>query len=183
MDHSNHVHGQTTNAPKEYRKLFLVFGFILLISGLLTHTGGNWHWMLLLDYVMGIFFLFFGMFKLFEYSTFAHSYKEYDLIAQRLKGWGYIYPFVEVTLGIFYILHIAPLWLNAFTLALLSVNALGVWLTTKNSSKDQPACLCLGSVIQLPLSTISFLENVLMGLMALAMLVALLLGDVHPIQM
>lgn len=180
-DHEeHHVHGAATNKRDEYRKLGLVFGFIVLVSLLMTQVGGQWHWMLLLDYVMGVFFLVFGLFKLFEYQMFSHGYKDYDLIAQKLPGWGRAYPLVEVLLGILYILHIMPLWLNAFVVVLLSVNAYGVWRTIKNKPADIPACLCLGAVVKLPLSTISMLENVSMGVMALAMLVALLLGVPHP---
>lgn len=182
--HDNHIHGHTsTNSKHEYIKLYLVFAFILLLSILMSHAEGSWHWMILLDYVMGIFFLTFGLFKLFEFQTFANGYKAYDLIAQRLSVWGYIYPFVEIALGVLYILHIAPLWLNVFTVILLSINAIGVWRTTSRTSRhDMPHCLCLGSVIQLPLSTISLLENVLMGAMAMSMLVAFLIGIQHPVM-
>lgn len=180
-DHSkHHVHGAAADTKEEYRKLGLVFCFILLVSLLMTHVGGDWHWMLLLDYVMGIFFLMFGMFKLFEYQMFSHGYKDYDLIAQKLPWWGRAYPLVEILLGILYVLHVMPLWLNAFVVVLLSVNAYGVWRTIKNKPSDMPACLCLGAVVKLPLSTISMLENVSMGAMALAMLVALLLGVPNP---
>lgn len=179
-DHDHHVHGVTTDTKDEYRKLYLIFGFILVVSALMTQIGGEWAWMLALDYIMGTFFLVFGLFKLFEYRMFAFGYKDYDLLAKRLPWWGYVYPFIEIALGVLYILHVAPLWLNAFTVTLLSINALGVWLTIRKKPADMPACLCLGAVVKLPLSTISMLENVLMGLMALVMLVALLLGMDHP---
>ena len=184
MAHSHHdhaTHNTTASKKDEYRKLGLVFGFILLVSLLMTQVGGNWAWMLVLDYIMGTFFLVFGLFKLFEYRMFAFGYKDYDLLAQRMPSWGFMYPFVEIGLGVLYILHFMPLWLNAFTVVLLSINALGVWLTIKKKPADMPACLCLGAVVKLPLSTISMLENVLMGLMALVMLVALLLGSPHPV--
>lgn len=180
-DHQeHHVHGAAADNREEYRKLGLVFGFILLVSLLMAHVGGDWHWMLLLDYVMGVFFLMFGMFKLFEYQMFAHGYKDYDLIAQKLPWWGKAYPPLEVLLGVLYILHVMPLRLNAFVVILLSINAYGVWRTIKRKPADMPACLCLGAVVKLPLSTISMLENVSMGVMALAMLVALLFGVPHP---
>jgi hypothetical protein len=182
MAHSHHdhaAHTATTNKREEYRKLSLVFGFILLVSLLMTHVGGDWAWMVVLDYIMGTFFLLFGLFKLFEYKMFAFGYKDYDLLAQRIPGWGFVYPFVEIGLGVLYILHVFPLWLNAFTVLLLSINALGVWLTIRKKPADMPACLCLGAVVKLPLSTISMLENVSMGLMALVMLVALLFGMPH----
>lgn len=176
MEHSGHKHAET-NTKVEYYKLIGVFVFIVWLGVVLTNVFAHWHWMHVFDNVMAAFFLVFGSFKLVGYTIFASGYREYDIIAKRFAPWGYIYPFVELALGLLLAGQFAPFLLNILVLVLTSVNSVGVW--QKLQDKKRPYCLCLGSIIRLPLSTISLYENVVMGAMAAISIVATLVGVTH----
>jgi hypothetical protein len=49
---------------------------------------------------MSGFFLVFSFFKMLDINGFADSYSMYDIVAKKLKAWGYIYVFVELALGL-----------------------------------------------------------------------------------
>ena len=75
---------------------------------------------------MAGFFLVFSFFKFLNLSGFANSYAVYDLLAAKWKGWGYIYPFVELGLGILYLINVAPFETNLITIVVLGFSRLGV---------------------------------------------------------
>lgn len=56
-------------------------------------------------YLMGVWFLSFGVLKLVDLPSFARSFAQYDLIAMRWHNYGYIYPFIEIVLGLIYIFN------------------------------------------------------------------------------
>lgn len=66
-------------------------------------------------YFMGGFFLVFAFFKLLTIRDFADSYAMYDIIAGKWKGWGFLYPFCELTLGIAYLIDFQPFYANLAT--------------------------------------------------------------------
>lgn len=163
MDHHHEITQKTPFI--EYVKFAILILLIFLIS-LLFGEGNLENF---LRYFMAFFFLTFGAFKLIGYSTFVHSYRMYDLIAQRFKPWGYIYPFLEITLGVIYLIAADLILVNIFVLVLMIINSIGVFIEIRSDRKIK--CACLGDIIKLPLSTVSLLEDVGMGLMALAMIV------------
>lgn len=165
-----HQHDQPLLARpslRDYLPLAVVVVFILICTGLVMHhTRANLP--NFLSYSMGFFFLFFAMFKLMDLRGFAHGYHEYDLIAKRFFGWGLVYPFIELALGIAYVAGIDNLWLHVLTIALTSLAVAGIYLKMKKREIVQ--CACLGTVLKVPLTTVSLVEYGLMGLMAVAML-------------
>jgi|SRR6266550_382871 len=174
MDHSQHDH-QAANAaftaPKtpwtDYIPLGVVVGFILLSTWVLMwHTGFSLRHFL--GYSMGFFFLYFSLFKLMDLSGFAHGYHEYDLVAQRVFAWGYVYPFIEAVLAVLYLLGGNSLELNIFTLALSTINCAGI--AVKMAKHQVVQCACLGTVLKVPLTKVSLIEYGSMGVMAVVML-------------
>src|SRR5438309_96600 len=84
---------------------------IIILSGIIVLTVAKQIVMpmndahgIMLDF-MGIFFLIFGSFKLINLKNFAEAYTKYDLIAQRSRIYALAYPFIEVALGVGYILR------------------------------------------------------------------------------
>ena len=86
-----------------------------------------------------------------------------------LRGWGLIYPFVELGLGIAYLAHFNPLLTHWATIIVMGFSAIGVIKAVASKTKIQ--CACLGTVFKLPMSTVTIVEDVGMVLMAAAMLV------------
>ncbi len=121
---------------------------------------------------MAGWFLVFAFFKLLDVRAFADAYAGYDLLARRWHAWGLIYPFVELALGIAYLINFNPLLTNTVTALVMGFSAIGVIQAVMNKSRIR--CACLGTVFQLPMSTVTIVEDVGMGLMALWMLAMLL---------
>ena len=163
----------TTAAPTEaplswfatYRPLLLILGYLLgtsvlvqvgLGSGVTVHET--------MRYFMAGFFLVFSFFKLLGLQAFADAYAGYDLLAARWRGWGLVYPFVELALGVAYLVNWNPLLTNAVTLVVMGFSAIGVIRAVLDQRRIR--CACLGAVFQLPMSTVTIVEDVGMVLMA-----------------
>ena len=160
-----------------YRPLLLIVAFILGASVLVQlgqHASHGMSWaaisgMETMRYFMAGFFLVFAFFKLLDLPAFADAYAGYDLLAARWKGWGYVYPFVELGLGMAYLANFLPLLTAWITLLVMGFSAIGVIRAVMSKTKIR--CACLGTVFQLPMSTVTIVEDVGMVLMAAVMLV------------
>lgn len=117
---------------------------------------------------MASFFLVFGFFKLVNLSQFAEAYAMYDIIAKRAFWYGYLYPFIEIGLGIAYLLNWRPKLVNAFTLCLMIICSIGVFIELHKGHKI--VCACLGTVFKLPMTYVTLLEDVMTAVMAAIML-------------
>lgn len=94
---------------------------------------------------------------------------EYDPIAKFIPGYAHAYPFIGILLGAFYLLNIGGVWRDGVTAVILLVGAIGVYINIRKDG-SRPHCACLGNIIKLPLSWITFFEDAIMGVMALIML-------------
>jgi copper chaperone CopZ len=154
-----------------YKPLLLIVGFLLLVT-LLIHSrvpGRSWHeWMN--DFMAG-FFLVFSFFKLLNLSAFAQAYRGYDLIAAKSSAYAYAYPFIELALGIAYLIRWNPVATNWITLAVMLVSAAGVLNALRKRQLIE--CACLGTVFKLPMSKVTLIEDLSMAVMAAAMLALL----------
>ena len=140
---------------KTYYPLFLVMALIAVAS----LAGASW----MMSFMAG-FYLVFGAFKLLDVPAFAASYARYDVIAKRLPVWGYLYPFIELALGfafLFWYEMRATAWV---ALVLSVIGAVGVIQSVRRRETIQ--CACLGTVFNLPMSTVTIVENLGMAVMA-----------------
>jgi hypothetical protein len=101
------------------------------------------------------------------------AYQTYDVLARPVRAYGYLYPFIELGLGVAFLLRLAPVATNIVTLVVMVVSAVGV--TQALLQKRRIQCACLGTVFNLPMTKVTFVEDALMAGMALVMLVALLM--------
>ena len=93
----------------------------------------------------------------------------YDIIARKFPNWGYIYAFTELALGVAFLLNFNPIITNSVTFVVMSVSIIGVLKTVLN--KQTIKCACLGDVFNLPMSTVTIIEDGLMIIMSVAMLI------------
>jgi copper chaperone CopZ len=116
---------------------------------------------------MGGFFLVFGGLKLLDLRGFVSAYAMYDLLAARVTAYGWVYPFLEVTLGLGYLA--VPNWptLHAFTLGLMLFSSVGVVQCVSRGEKLK--CACMGTAFNLPMTTVTVVEDLGMAAMAAAM--------------
>lgn len=165
-EHSeDHVHPDET--AREYFKFVLVIIAITLVAVVITMTRG-WNLGQFMADFMAVFFLVFGLFKLVNLEMFAITYRSYDIIAKYSMAWAYAFPFIEIALGLAYLFTGGPSWLNLTTMLITGVASIGV--LKELTIKSKIMCACLGTVIRLPLSKISFVEDFLMFIMAAFML-------------
>ena len=93
----------------------------------------------------------------------------YDIIARKFPTWGYIYAFTELLLGIAFLTNFNPIITNSVAFVVMSVSIIGVLQTVLN--KKAIKCACLGDVFNLPMSTVTIIEDGLMMIMSLCMLI------------
>ncbi len=179
-DHHSHETSQTNHATnlkpalnplnhslKDYLPLIAVLGFILLSTFIYVALQGN-TFLIWMNALMGFFFLFFALFKFIDLPGFADGYHEYDLIAQRVKLYGWIYPFLEVILATLYLLAVVSSWLYIATIILMIINVASIAI--KLARREKFMCMCLSTVLKVPLTTVSLIEYGSMGIMAAIML-------------
>lgn len=122
---------------------------------------------------MGGFFLVFSFFKFLDLKGFADAYFTYDIVAKRWYNWAYIYVLVELGLGVAYILKYYLILVDIITLIVMCVGLWGVLQSIL--SKQKIKCACLGTIFNLPMGTLTIIENMLMIAMSGIMLLLKLL--------
>ncbi len=162
----NDVSTKSTYAP-----LFLVFAFITGISFITSYKNETMDIMLFMNHFMAGFFIVFSFFKFLNLRAFADSYAMYDIIAKKIPVYGYVYPFIELLLGIAFLTAFNPFLTNVATIIIMGISSIGVIESVLNKKKIQ--CACLGTVFNLPMSSITIVEDLLMVSMSLIMLIIL----------
>jgi len=151
-----------------YRPILLIFGYILGGTLLVEAAAGAFVWMRWMGHFMAAFFLVFSFFKLLDIQGFAESYRMYDVVARRWPAWGVLYPFVELLLGVAYLVGAWPMAVSTVTFVVMGVSLAGVLQSVLNKRRIQ--CACLGAVFNLPMSTVTIAEDGLMIVMSAVML-------------
>ena len=114
-----------------------------------------------------------ALLKLQDVETFSSMFLGYDLLAQRVVRYAYVYPFAEALAGILMIAG-ALLWLAipvAFVIG--TIGAVSVFKAVYVDGRELK-CACVGGSSSVPLGFVSLTENVMMVAMAIWMLVRVL---------
>lgn len=147
-----------------YKPLILIIGFLLLATLIYYLNGGKQS----MSFFMGAFFIVFSFFKFLDLSGFSNSFQGYDVLAKIWKPYGWIYPFIELGLGVSYLLNYSPILTNIITAFIMGLGLIGVVRSVLSKKKIQ--CACLGTGFNLPMSSVTIIEDATMLLMALFML-------------
>ncbi len=151
-----------------YKPILLIFGYITLVTLLIQLGNDRFDVMQWMQHFMAGFFLVFSFFKLLNLTGFADSYRMYDVIARRVPAWGYIYAFTELGLGLAYLTNFQPQVTNVLTFVVMSLSIIGVLQSVLNKRSIQ--CACLGAIFNLPMSTVTIIEDGLMIAMSAGMI-------------
>jgi hypothetical protein len=147
----------------------VLLGASLLVATALARSYGPdanpAHWM---HDFMGFFLVVFSMFKFFDLPGFADGFQMYDLLAKPFRPYAYVYPFIELALGLGYLSHWQPTTVYVATLVVMLWGALGVIGALARGLNIN--CACMGTVLKVPLSTVALLEDLGMAAMAAGML-------------
>lgn len=155
---------------KQLYPLFLIFAFITTAAVLININPWNTSEFMLT--FMGLFYVVFSFFKLLDVKGFAMSFAMYDPLAKTIPSYGLVYPFIELALGIFFLMRFQIVAALLITLVILGVTTIGV--TKSLLDKKAIKCACLGAVLNLPMTKATFIENTIMIVMAIFMLINLL---------
>jgi len=164
----NEMTEQTKSWFETYKPILLIFFYITLTTVLIQINNQHFDLMQWMRHFMAAFFLVFSFFKLLNLKGFAESYAMYDILARLFPSWAYIYAFIELALGIGYMIDFNPIVINTVSFFVMSVSIIGVLKTVLN--KQQIQCACLGDVFHLPMSIVTIIEDALMIIMAAFML-------------
>jgi len=152
---------------KRYWPLFALILVAALGAAALVSSAqrGMFAWM---HYFMGFFLCQFAMLKLFHPSDFAEGFQMYDLVAKKFRAYAYLYPFIELGLGLAYLSFSHPVATYIITILVMGVGTIGVIRALKRGLDVR--CACMGTVLDVPLSTVTLSEDIAMGVMACLML-------------
>jgi copper chaperone CopZ len=152
-----------------YQPLLIIVAYILGVSLLIETQQASFEFERWMMHFMAGFFLVFSFFKMLNIRAFANSYAMYDLLAMRWQHYGLLYPFIELGLGVAYLVGYNQHTTNLLTFIVMSFSSLGVIQAVMNKHKIR--CACLGTVFNLPMSTVTIIEDLLMAGMAAWMLI------------
>ena len=167
----HHMAATEDEGTNSYFPIFLRFAYIAGVTLLVQLVMGRFILIEWMSHFMAGFFLVFSFFKVMNLKGFAEGYRSYDVVAKAIPAYGFIYPFIELGLGIAFLTQWQPLATNIATLIVMGVSAIGVVQSLLRKSTFQ--CACLGTVIKLPLSKVTLFEDLLMVLMSIIMIVGL----------
>jgi len=163
------IHGDLTikeSKIKQLKPLFIILGYIFIASILLNYK--NWNSSnAMLDFI-GLFYIVFSFFKILDIKGFSMSFRMYDPLAKKAPIYGYIYPFIEVLLGVMFLTRLEVNIALVITVIILGLTTIGVTQTLLN--KRAIKCACLGTTLNLPMTEATFIENALMIIMALILI-------------
>ena len=104
-----------------------------------------------------------------DYGGFAIAFAKYDPIAKRSIYYGNIYPFIEILLGLMFLIRIEVNIALLITIVILGITSAGVTQTLLD--KRSINCACLGTTLKLPMTEATFIENAIMITMAIVLLI------------
>lgn len=113
---------------------------------------------------IAITFILFGILKLYNLEKFSEIFSKYDIIAKYYKSYAYLYPFIEIIIGILILNKISLSNIFSYINILMIISILSVIISM--SKGQNLRCGCLGSFFHIPLSYVTLSENILMLLMS-----------------
>jgi len=168
---SHAAHSSSPRSPRSWRDyipLLALLAVSLLVACALWRSYGPdanpAHWM---HDFMGFFLVVFALLKLFDLPGFADGFQMYDLLAKNFRPYAFVYPFIELALGLAYLAFWRPTTVYLATIIVLGFGALGVINALRRGLDIN--CACMGNTLKVPLSTVALVENLGMVAMALVM--------------
>ncbi|WP_205470509.1 MauE/DoxX family redox-associated membrane protein [Breoghania sp. L-A4] len=117
---------------------------------------------------MGMFLIIFALLKLFDLEGFKDGFHMYDLLAKKAEPYGYVYPFIELALGLAFLAFFMPTATYIITIAVFAFGAAGVFKALQEGVDIE--CPCMGNILSVPLSTVTLTEDIAMIVMAAVLL-------------
>lgn len=157
------------NEKSDLQQLFpliLILVYLFTAAVLLNYRANSVSGFML-DF-MGLFYIVFSFFKFLDLKGFPESFRMYDPLAKRIPVYAKIYPFIELILGLLFLFRFKINIALIATILILGITTIGV--TKILLDKKSIQCACLGTALKLPMTKATFIENMIMLVMAVFML-------------
>lgn len=152
---------------QQLKPLLLIFIYLFSAAFLLNYK--NWDTGEAMFDFMGLFYIVFSFFKLLDLKGFTESFRMYDPLAKMIPGYAWVYPFIELALGLLFLMRFQITTALILTIVILGLTTIGVTKTLL--AKKSIRCACLGTALKLPMTEATFIENLIMLVMAVSMLI------------
>ncbi len=156
------------NKNKNYKPLIIIISLITLTSLTISYAAGFSLKYFISTFMIG-FFLVFSGFKLIDLAGFAEGYSTYDLLAQKIYSYGYIYPFIELFFALTMILNFQIKLILFLEIIIMIFSGVGVLI--KLLKHEKFTCACLGTFLKVPLTYVTLMEDFGMAVLALVLLI------------
>ena len=150
--------GQEDSKVKQLQPLFIILFYLATTVIFLNFKDWNSREMMF-DF-MGLFFIVFSFFKMLDLKNFPTSFSMYDPLAEKILFYGWVYPFIEIALGLMFLVRFELNIALYVTIVILGITTFGVTKTLMNKKNIQ--CACLGTALKLPMTEATLIENALM---------------------
>tara|TARA_A100001011_G_scaffold400778_1_gene518666 strand:+ start:4544 stop:5254 length:711 start_codon:yes stop_codon:yes gene_type:complete len=160
---------ETKSKLRQLTPLFLIFSYLIMGTFYIS-SQINASYERSMQVFMGLFFIIFSLFKFLDYDSFPTSFKRYDPLAKKIPFYANLYPFLETALGIAFLIEWNLPIVLTITLLVLSITSLGVIKTLVN--KTEINCACLGTLLKLPMTEATLIENIIMLGMSCILLIS-----------
>ena len=155
-----------TSKWRQLKPLFLIFAYLFGAAFLLNFK--TWNIQNAMMDFMGLFYVVFSFFKFLDLKGFPESFRMYDPLAKVVPVYGWVYPFLELALGLCFLMRFQVTLALWITILVLGITTVGV--TKALLDKKIIRCACLGTALNLPMTEATFIENAVMLVMAFWML-------------
>lgn len=112
-------------------------------------------------WAVGIALSMLAVLKLQDLEGFTNRFLGYDLLAQRVPRYAYVYPFAEGLLGVLTVASALPWLAAALALAVGGVGAVSVVKAVYIDGRELK-CACVGGASKVPLGAVSLAEDLMM---------------------
>ncbi|MEW7277885.1 MauE/DoxX family redox-associated membrane protein [Aquimarina sp. 2201CG1-2-11] len=160
------VKSETQKSKLQQLKPLSLILFYITVASILLHKDDFDVSEMMLDF-MGLFYIVFSFFKLLDLKGFPKSFRMYDPLAGVVPVYAWIYPFIEIALGLMFLMRFKIQIALIITLFILGATTFGVVRVLLDKKPMQ--CACLGTALKLPMTEATFIENAIMIVMAIVM--------------
>jgi len=127
MEHQHdHHHSEHQSSADSYKPLFIILGGIIVAVIIIQTMRNEASLFDAMRIFMGLFFITFGFFKTLDWKGFADAYADYDIVAKRSSVYAYLYPLIELSLGVFYLLNIYLIAVSSITVIVLVFHTVNI---------------------------------------------------------
>ena len=124
----------------------------------------------LMPRTMGTIFLVLGLLKLTDLRSFSKIFAKYDIVAKRVPVYGYLYPFLEILIGLSLFVKEYRVTAYKTIIVLMTIGLLGIFKIMVSKKGSTLRCGCMGSLLHVPLSYVTIRENLVMIAMSSSLL-------------